>query len=222
MRFLLPLLARRVLGTPAIAQEAVHHDADITLNPAHGTVEINDQIGLVGQGPTPFVLSPAFTVLALTVDGQPQEIAHTDGRLHIDLGPPGAHDVRITTHATFTGQDQPPFLTAEGGFLAGHWLAHPKGRLATWVLNGETPQGQKWLTAGKLSAEDDATDQYRARFSERRPSPLPMLITGPFTITESPSAAVFPCGVRPPGRRLFARHHGLHPALCAARRPLSL
>ncbi len=190
MRFLASLLAWLVLSTSAWAQEAIHHDAEITLDPAHGTIDIDDQIRITGQGPTPFALSPAFTVQALTVDGQPQTPAHTDGRLRIDLGPPGAHDVRITTQATFPGQNQPPFLTTEGGFLAGPWLAHPKGRLATWFLNGETPGSQKWLTAGTLMSENDAADHYRARFGEHRPSPLPMLITGPFTITESPSAAV--------------------------------
>jgi len=158
MRFLVPLLTWLVLSTPALAQDAVHHDAEIKLDPAHGSVEIKDQIRITGLGPSAFALSPAFTVRALTVDGQAQTPAHKDGRLRIDLGPPGAHDVRITTHATFTGQDQPPFLTTEGGFLAGPWLAHPPGSLATWVLNGETTGSQKWLTAARLSAEADAAD----------------------------------------------------------------
>lgn len=190
MRLIAPLIAWLVLGTPALAQEAAHHDAQVSLDPARGTVQVEDHIRVSGQGRTTFALSPAFIVQALSVDGQPQDGAHQDGRLRIDLGPDGTHEVRITTQATLPHQSQPPFLTAEGGFLGGNWLAHPVDHLATWVLNGETPRGQKWLTAGRLSAEDDTQDHYRARFTERRPSPLPILITGPFTISEHPSAAV--------------------------------
>lgn len=190
MRLIAPLLAWLVLGTPAFAQEAAHHDAQVSLDPARGTVQIEDHIRVSGQGRATFALSPVFIIQSVTVDGRPQDTTHQDGRMRIDLGPDGTHDVRITTQATLTHQSQPLFLTAEGGFLGGNWLAHPVGHLATWVLNGETPSGQKWLTAGRLSAEDDAQDHYRARFTERRPSPPPILITGPFTITEHPSAAV--------------------------------
>jgi len=184
MRLLAPLLAWLLLGASAWAQDTAHHSAFINLDPARGDIQVQDLIQVSGQGPTAFTLSPAFTVQSLKVDGHTQDPERHDGQILVELGRTGTHEIQIITRATLSGTAQPPFLTVEGGLVAGGWLAHPKDRLATWTLTGETPSGQKWLTAGRLMVEDATKDRYRASFSETRPSPLPILITGPFTIAE--------------------------------------
>lgn len=183
----LTLLACLLFTAPAWADDAVHHIANVMLDPAQGAIEIKDQIHIAGQGRTAFALSPVFVVKALSVDGVSQAPACGGGLVLIDLGGAGKHDVRITTQAKLTTQSQhsqPPFLGPEGGFLTGDWLAHPPGSLATWTIDGETPTGQKWLTPGQLMFEDAREGRYRASFQNMQPSAPPMLITGPFLVAE--------------------------------------
>lgn len=184
MKLFASLVSVLLFATSAQAQDAAHHIAFINVDPALSDIQVQDLIQVTGQGPTAFALSPAFTVHSLIVDGHAQQPARSDGQILIELGFAGAHEIQITTSATLADSAQPSFLTTEGGLLARDWLAHPKGRLATWTLNGETPGGQKWLTAGRLMLENDTQDRYSASFTESRPSPLPLLITGPYTIAE--------------------------------------
>ena len=193
MKFFAPLIAVFLCISPAVAVDFVHHQAQVILDPAHGAIEVYDQIQIEGQGRTAFALSPVFVVKALHVDGTVQPPLRVNDQVLIDLGAAGAHDVLIATQAklTTTSQhSQPPFLGAEGGFLAGDWLAHPQDRLATWTIDGETPGGQKWLTPGRLSGEDESNGRYRARFTESQPSAPPMLITGPFHVAEKMTGPV--------------------------------
>jgi len=185
MKSVVALILSLCFAVPAWAAPAAHHEVQVQLDPAMSTVVVKDQISVHGQGPTPFTLSAAFSITSLSVDGQTQAPTHMQGRLVIDLGSMGPHEISIATKATLAQKKQVPFLTAQGGYLGSNWLAHPVDRLATWTLNGQSPKGQKWLTEGRLVSESDTDTGYRARFrSTDHPSAPPTLITGPFKISE--------------------------------------
>jgi len=185
MKTICALILSLCFAVPAWAAPAAHHEVQVRLDPAMSTVVVKDQISVHGQGPTPFTLSSAFSITSLSVDGQAVSPLHKQGRLVIDLGSIGPHEISIATKATLSQKTQVPFLTAEGGYLGSNWLAHPGDRLATWTLNGQSPKGQKWLTEGRLVSESDTDMGYRARYnSTEHPSAPPTLITGPFEISE--------------------------------------
>lgn len=192
MRLLVSLLAAilfatPVFSTPAWAQDAAHHQVDVTMDPAKGEIQVRDRIEMSGQGRIGFALSPAFVIKALSVDGVSQAPARKDGDVFIDLGNTGAHTISIETQAKLgsdTQHGQPPFLGTDGGFLSEDWLAHPGGFSATWEIKGETPSGQKWLTPGRLAAEAEQAGRYRATFKQTHASAPPLLITGPFHVNE--------------------------------------
>jgi len=192
MRILAAVLLVLVTAAPAwaadVAGGATHHAARVVLDPAQGRFAATDNVTLTGGGPTVFRLSPVFVVKSLAVDGTPQPVQRADDTVLVDLGRQGPHTLDIATEArlaTLAQHSQPPFLGAEGGFLAGDWLAQPDGRAATWKITGETPSGQKWLVPGELEAESDGEGRYTATFANTAPDELPVLITGPFQIAET-------------------------------------
>lgn len=196
MRLLVPLLAGILFAMPAsaqdTAQDVVHHQVHVEMDPARGEIHVRDQIQMSGQGRIGFALSPAFVIKTLSVDGISQAPARKaparkNGEVFIDLGSAGAHTVSIETQAKFNSESQhgqPPFLGADGGFLTQDWLAHPRGHSATWEIKGDTPADQKWLTPGRLAAEEEREGRYRATFTQTSASAPPLLITGPYRINE--------------------------------------
>lgn len=191
MKLLAPLLAALLFAMPAwaqdTAQDVVHHQVHVEMDPAKGEIQVRDQIQMSGQGRIGFALSPAFIIKALSVDGISQAPARKDDQVFIDLGSAGAHTVSIETQAKFNSESQhgqPPFLGADGGFLTQDWLAHPRGHSATWEIKGETPTDQKWLTPGRLAAEEERDGRYYATFTQTSASAPPLLITGPYRVNE--------------------------------------
>jgi len=187
--FAIPAFATNPVPPQVVPPQAVHHQADVTLHPDRGSVEVLDLITITGQGRTAFALSPVFVVTQLSVDGASQAAARGDGLVLIDLGEAGEHKIRISTAAKLSTKDQhqqPPFLGPDGGFLVEDWLAHPPGDLATWSVTCEMPAGQKCLTPGRLTQETDT----RATFAETQASAPPVLITGPYDVTEQMSGDV--------------------------------
>lgn len=150
MRFFASLIASLLpacllLATPVWAEGVVHHLVQMNLNPAQGQIDVSDVISLDGEGRTAFALSPAFVVKGLSVDGKTQPPARTDGGLLIDLGDAGRHEIRIDVAAKLSTQEQasqPPFLSAEGGFLSSGWLPHPPDALPPGTSPGKRPWGK--------------------------------------------------------------------------------
>ncbi|MBL4692540.1 MAG: hypothetical protein JKY92_04345 [Magnetovibrio sp.] len=166
------------------AENLVHHKVQFTLEPNLGKISVTDHMTLTGQGGLGFVLSSAFEVGSLRVDGVVQKPNLSNEILTIELGSKGAHTIEMTTHAKLPQRIQPPFLRAQGGLIGGDWLAHPKGYKATWDVMGQSPKGQKWLIPGTLQFESEDEKFYRARFTSERPAVLPILISGPFEVHE--------------------------------------
>jgi len=184
MKPLYALIVALLLSPPAWAQGPVNHDVKVQINPAQGRVTVEDTMTIDGQGPVSFTLSSLFLVKRLRVDGRSLAPKHKNGHILIDLGAADTHEVLIVTTATLSAGPQTPFLTSEGGFLSSDWLAQPQDRLATWTISGQTPVGQKWLTTGKLTSETEDRQGYHASFTVTQPAKTPVLIIGPYKISE--------------------------------------
>lgn len=184
MKYVSVLALLFLTAFPAWADETVHHTVQLIITPSQGTVQVTDHMTLTGKGPTDFGLSSDFQVQSLAVDGVVQSPQHLGDVLKIKLGSAGLHNVNLITKAKLKNSKQLPFLTAEGGLVGEEWLAQPKDRKATWDISGQTPKGQKWLTAGTLQSERETDSHYFAHFKSLRPARLPVLITGPFQVDE--------------------------------------
>jgi len=187
MKFIIFLFAMCFLSTPTFAQNVANHSIKLTLDPAHGKVHVDDHIQMTGGGKMTFQISRNFRIKKLVVNDRPHSPIRTDGGILVDLGDFGQHQINIITQATFPTTkafSQPPYLNAEGGFLWQGWIASPEKQLTTWDIEGISPASQKWLTTGKLVFEDQQGGKYMARFQSRNPSTPPLLITGPYQISE--------------------------------------
>jgi len=170
-----------VLSTvPARAQPAVvHHTATVQIDPERAQLHVEDTVTLQDSGTITLILSPAFTIEAVSVNSKPAPV-HRDGdELTVRLSGPSPHEVRLS----YQGQGE-PLLSSEGGFVAPSWLAHPENALATWSITGQTSAGQKFIVPGKLLSETQTSEAYTAQFENRVPNALPVLITGPFEVAE--------------------------------------
>lgn len=165
---------------PAHAETTVvHHTATVLIDPDRARLYVQDTLTLQGQGATTLILSPAFTVETATVNGEPATLRRRGDELTVGLNGPGPHELKLS----YQGQGA-PLLTPDGGFIEASWLAQPDGALATWSISGQTPADQKFVAPGKLLSETQTNKSYQAEFENSIPNALPVLITGPFQVTE--------------------------------------
>ncbi|MBF0247512.1 MAG: M1 family peptidase, partial [Alphaproteobacteria bacterium] len=64
------------------------------------------------------------------------------------------------------------------------WLAQPGGEKATWSVTGVLPAPYKFIVPGALTAESEADERYHATFENHAPADPPLLITGPYQVSE--------------------------------------
>jgi len=179
-----------VLSGASWAADIAHHIAKVHIDPAKAHLLVHDQISFDGGGETTLSLSSAFALDSVTLDGKSVKVQRSQGQLVIDLGADAPHTLGLT----YQGGGA-PFLAVEGGFLDSDWLAQPEGHLTTWSIEGQTPYdpkkgGQKFVMPGKLMFETTSDGHYRASFQNFTASAPPVLITGPFEVTEKMSNGV--------------------------------
>lgn len=182
-------------AAPAIAEVSgnVHHQVDVKIDPQNGSVIIDDLITLTASDTVTFQLSPAFILDEVTLGGKPRTATRTDQGFTITLGDRSKHRVRVQAHAKLA-RGAPPydvaFLGQDGGFLGTDWLAHPAGVAATWSATVVMAPDQRVIIGGKLVSEETSADGTLATFASERPGDTPVLITGPFEVSERISDGV--------------------------------
>ncbi len=158
------------------------HHIVVELDPAAGTVGVEDEVRLTGEGKTLFTLAPAFIIEAVSVDGGPARYKRDGERILIDLGQTGRHVVKFRYRGALAAG-------SEGNFIAGGtgWRPRTAAPAFTYRITIATPEPQKAVTSGKLVEEADKDGRYRATFQ----SPVPVsnhagidIMAGPWRIGE--------------------------------------
>ncbi|MCR4378779.1 MAG: M1 family peptidase [Rhodospirillales bacterium] len=177
-----------VLSTASAAEPApAHHNARVSLDPASGKVEVRNTITLEAQDRVTLRLEPTFVVESLDVDGERRAPDRLGDFIAVDVGGQGKHTINLHTRAslaTQTDHEQPPFLRADGGFLAQGWLGQPIDRAATYAIEVTTALPHIAVLPGRLQKETRTNESYTAIFTSDGADSPPVLITGPFEVTE--------------------------------------
>lgn len=163
----------------AWAVGVAHHIAKVQIDPAKASLKIHDVIEFEGGGEMLLTLSPDFALQTITLNGKATKVSQERNQISLQLNRKGRHVLDLT----YQSQSH-PLLSAEGGFLDADWLAQPQGQMATWSIEGQISKGQKFITPGQFMFETEIEGQYRAGFQNFTPSPPPVLITGPFHVSE--------------------------------------
>lgn len=170
----------------------LHHDLEVTLDPAARRLEVVDRLHLPA-GEQTLRLSPGLTVGEATAGGRRIAMNRSGAVLRLVV-PEGAGDVVLRYAGTLAplsaeSRGDGPMAGEEGAYLpAGSgWLPAAGDEPPTWRLAVRVPAPFVAVATGRLLEEargGDGADGYRAVFAEDRGVEEPSLFVGPWQVTE--------------------------------------
>ncbi len=188
--------AALILGVVAPAAAApLHHDIDLTLDPAAGRLEVVDRLTLPA-GAQSLQLDPALTLHEVRVGDRVVPADRRGDRLRLVV-PDGEGPVTIRYGGRLPGftAGTGVALDGEGAFLPGQggWLPGPAGNgdePPSWRLSVRVPAPYVAVATGRLVEEGRDAAGYRAVFEETRSVEEPSIFAGPWTVEERMAGAL--------------------------------
>ncbi|KAA0582802.1 M1 family aminopeptidase [Azospirillum sp. Sh1] len=182
--------AALTLGAIAPAGAApLHHDIDLTLDPAAGRIEAVDRLTL-SAGMQSLRLDPALTLEEARAGDKPVAVDRRGDRLVLTV-PEGSGSVTLRYGGRLPGFTAGTGLAldGEGAFLPGlgGWLPDPilaSEEPPTWRLSVRVPAPYVAVATGRLVEEGRDAAGYRAVFEESRSVEEPSVFAGPWTVEE--------------------------------------
>ncbi|PWC86572.1 peptidase M1 [Azospirillum sp. TSH100] len=183
-------LAGLVLGVVAPAGAApLHHDIDLTLDPAASRIEVVDRLNLPA-GARSLRLDPALAVQEVRAGDRLIPVDRRGGGLRLVV-PEGGEAVTIRYGGRLPGfaVGTALALDGDGAFLPGlsGWLPDPATAAdepPTWRLSVRVPAPYVAVATGRLVEEGRDAAGYRAVFSEDRSVEEPSVFAGAWTVDE--------------------------------------
>ncbi len=184
-----------LLSTPAVraAESFLHHDIEMTLDPATSTLKVTDRIEVVGHAHLAFQLAPGLALREATLGEEAVTPSRENGAYWIAL-PAGEASQRVTLAFEGTLPAAPasgrlsPMLSADGGFLPYGigWLANAGAEddRVTYRLSLDLPAPYQAVATGEMTEEVAGEDRYRATFVAKTPTEPPSVFAGAFRIDE--------------------------------------
>ncbi|HYF85981.1 M1 family metallopeptidase [Azospirillum sp.] len=188
--------AALALGVVAPAGAApLHHDIDLTLDPAAGRLEVVDRLSLPA-GAQSLQLDPALTLHEVRVGDRAVPADRRGDRLRLVV-PEGGGPVTIRFGGRLPGftAGTGVALDGEGAFLPGQggWLPDPAAdgdEPPSWRLSVRVPAPYVAVATGRLVEEGRDAAGYRAVFEETRSVEEPSVFAGPWTVEERMAGAL--------------------------------
>lgn len=181
------------LVEPALA-EPLHHDIDLTLEPAAGRIEAVDRLSLPA-GAQSLRLDPALAVQEVRAGDRVIPVDRRGDRLRLVV-PEGGEAVTIRYGGRLPGFSAGTGLAldGEGAFLPGlgGWLPDPATAVEkpltyeppAWRLSVRVPAPYVAVATGRLVEEGRDATGYRAVFAEDRSVEEPSVFAGAWTVEE--------------------------------------
>ena len=178
---------------PGVAAAMPRLELDLRLDPVARRLEAAAVLGDT-RGLAAVTLSREAEIIALAADGKPQAIP-VDRSTDVLRLPRGTRELRVRYRLVLAATGNPdhrqvlavrrPAASAEGSFLpAGSgWYPDP-GVLFSYRAAVRLPAGQKGLVPGRLLAEQDEAEGYRAEFEFPHPAEGVDLMAGPLVVKE--------------------------------------
>ena len=185
-------LAGAALALGAIAPAGatpLHHDIDLTLDPAAGRMEAVDRLTLPA-GTQSLRLDPALRLEEARAGDKSIPVDRRGDRLRLVV-PEGGGPVTLRYGGRLPGFTAGTGLAldGEGAFLPGlgGWLPDPASASEeppTWRLSVRVPAPYVAVATGRLVEEGRDAAGYRAVFEESRSVEEPSVFAGPWTVEE--------------------------------------
>ena len=186
------------------AAQAIHHELELQLLPAQGTLQGTQRITLPADGPSArFFLAPQVEVHRVALDGVPLRVSFARGILDVRL-PHGLRDGQVTLEISYSGHFSDPVpqapitnedptygvaatISERGTFLAGGsgWYADPRSGNATWSIKISAPSGYLAVTAGRLNEQTTTADRSLSHWIVETPLPHLTLSAGPYLVEQT-------------------------------------
>ncbi len=185
---LLPLM----VFSAAAAEEKLHHDLDLTLDPQASTLQVTDRIEVSGHTKLALKLAPGLDLAEALINGEGVEPSSENGVLWIELPKGKGSEVLLSYGGVLSSDDSrgglSPLLANEGGFLPYGlgWLANggSEDDSVTYQLTVSAPAPYQVVATGAMIEEAAKDGEYRATFAASRPSEPPSVFAGEFRIDE--------------------------------------
>ncbi|WP_083897196.1 M1 family metallopeptidase [Azospirillum sp. B506] len=172
---------------PAIAAP-LHHDIDLTLDPAAGRIDAVDRL-ILPAGVQSLRLDPALAVQEVRAGDKPLPVERRGDRLRLVVPEGNApltirYGGRLPAFAAGTGLA----VDGDGAFLpGGGWLPDPvsaEDEPPSWRLSLRVPAPYVAVATGRLVEEGRDAAGYRAVFEEERSIEVPSVFAGDWTVEE--------------------------------------
>lgn len=180
------------LPVAATAEDRLHHDLELTLDPATSRLEVIDRIDVKGQEQLALKLAPGLTLGEVVVDNEAVSPGTDDGVIWIELPAGDDHRVELAYGGVLeTGESRgqlAALLAPEGGFLPYGigWLANggAEDDAVTYRLTVTVPAPFKAVATGALTVETDDGESYSATFEASHPTEPPSVFAGDLQVDE--------------------------------------
>ncbi|MGI9492423.1 MAG: hypothetical protein ACR2QF_08500, partial [Geminicoccaceae bacterium] len=185
---LLPLF----VSAAAAAEEKLHHELDVFLDPAASKLVVTDRIKVSGHSTLAIKLAPGLELNEALIDGNVVSPTTDDGVLWIELASEEANEVTLSYGGVLKRDDSrgglSPLLAEEGGFLPYGlgWLANggAENDWVTYELNVTSPAPYQVVATGEMTEETEDNGEYKATFVATHRTEPPSIFAGEFKIDE--------------------------------------
>ncbi len=185
-------LAVLLATTMARADDRIHHEIDLVLEPESGRLDVADRISVSGRELLAIKPAAGLAINDIVVDGDAITAESEDGVTWIPLPSKGDHQVEITYGGSLkqsaSGRSLSPMIASGNAFLPYGigWLANAGAEddRATYRLSLDVPSAFRAVATGSLITEDEIDGRYRAVFEATMPTEPPSVFAGDFVIDE--------------------------------------
>ena len=179
-------------GPAAAAEKKLHHDLDLTLDPAASRLEVVDRIRVSGHTTLAIKLAPGLDLVEASIDGAAIPSTEENGVLWIELPGGEASEVMLSYGGILENDNSrgglSPLLTADGGFLPYGlgWLANggAEDDGVTYELTVTAPSPYQVVATGEMTEETEKDGRYRATFVASHRTEPPSVFAGQYRIDE--------------------------------------
>ena len=180
------------VGATAAAEEKLHHDLDVFLDPAASKLEVTDRIEVSGHATLAIKLAPGLELSETVIDGETVSPTADDGVFWIELSGEKATEVTLSYGGVLEIDDGrrglSPLLAKEGGFLPYGlgWLANggAEDDWVTYELTVTSPAPYQVVATGEMTEETEDDGDYKATFVSTHRTEPPSIFAGEFEIDE--------------------------------------
>ncbi len=179
-------------GPAASVEKRLHHDLDMTLDPATSKIEVIDRIEVSGHTRLALKLAPGLDFLEASIGEGEISPTRENGIFWIELPEGQASTVMLSYEGILESDDRrgglSPLLTPEGGFLPYGlgWLANggTEDDWVTYELSITTPAPYQAVATGEMVDESEKDGHYQATFAATHRTEPPSVFAGQFRIDE--------------------------------------